>query len=268
MKSIAWAAFLFFIIASAASCAGSDVKLTVQFQAVPITGAASQIARLSHAWILVDPKAKCSVTANLNDASLNQALDAITKPGSLSWKKLTLARKANDEVSIDELKSGILALASMPLVGLSVEDPNSKTSDIFAKGLPLKSKISQIKLPDNYIWTTIYVILGPTTAAATIPTTRKDEIRSLCQTQSEWLSKVSSLSPAERQQVMQNEWIARLNLPAEVRRAMFTDQTIALLALDQQYRSQISKDYKIATRGLNDPLRSNKPAKRKKSRTK
>jgi hypothetical protein len=265
MKSIAWAAILLSIIASAAAGAVSNTKITVQFQAVPIAGAASQIARLSHAWILVDPKAQCSITASLNDAGLSQALDAITKPGNLSWKKLTLARQANDEVSIEELKSGILALASMPLVGLSVENSDSKTSDIFARGVSVKSNTSQIKLPENYTWTTIYVILGSTAISATTPTARKDEIRSLSEIHSEWLMHVSSLSPTERQQVMQNEWIAKLRLPTEVRRSMFTDQTIALLGLDPQFRNQISQDYTYATRGLNDPLHPNKPVKKRKS---
>jgi len=260
MRLFAWIFVLIVALADIVSGAVTPNKLTFDFNNIPIRGAASQISRQAHVWIVVDPKVQCSITANLNSADLGQVMDAITKPGNFSWKKLTFALQQNSSASPEELKSGILALASMPLVGLAIQDPATKTCGVFANGLPTMPNLSQIKLPDGYKWATIYVILSP---PAALPV-RKDEVRSLSEAQQDVLTRLTNASPDERVQILQSEWISRLNLPPNTRRALFRDEITALLGLDPQYRNQLTNDYRIALRGITDPFRSAPPRRNKK----
>ncbi len=123
------------------------------------------------------------MTASLNGADVSQVLDVITKANGLTWKKLEFARKEDAKVSLDQLKSGILALASMQLVGLSVQDTAAKTTSVFTKDVPTSAEAAKPALPEGYSWTTVYVVLAPEVAPAA--TTDANKVAALSKTQAD-----------------------------------------------------------------------------------
>ena len=124
------------LVSLPALAAETAPKVVLDARDKPIADVVKEISAQTGAAIVLDPTATGSVTASLTNAELSQALDVITKANNLSWKKAQFARPTDSKVQLEQLKMAVLALAQVPLVGLSVEDPASKTSTVFAKDLP------------------------------------------------------------------------------------------------------------------------------------
>lgn len=242
MKAIAAALVLVFCFALA-GVAATDApgKVTLKADAMAIKDAADEIAKQAGVPIVVDPSAKGTITTSLTDADLAQALDVVTKPNNLTWKKLEFARKADSKVTLDQLKSSIVALASMELVGLAVEDPTTKTSVVFAKDIPAKTDVPKPALPEGYAWTTVYVVLAPEPKADEAATS-KDKVASLAQTAAKQMAAVAALSPEERKQFFADYMAAQMKLAPEARQAILRDQIQAVMSMDQQARDQFRAD--------------------------
>lgn len=248
MKALVCAIVLCFVLTGVAAAADAPGKISLDAKALTIKDATDQVAKASGTAIVLDPKAKGTVTATLESADLGQVLDVITKSNNLTWKKLQFARKEDTKVSLEQLKSGILALASMQLVGLSVEDPVTKTSAVFAKDTPsATADTSKVSLPEGYSWTTVYVILAPEPVAAA--STATDKVAALSKTQAETMLQVANMAPEDRARYFQNQWKSQLTLTTEARQAMFRDQMDAMRNLDPQSRSLIMADMRAAFGG-------------------
>jgi lysophospholipase L1-like esterase len=174
-------------------------------------------------------------------------MDVMTKANNLSWKKLQFARAQDSKVSLDQIKNGILALATMPLVGLAVNDPATKTSAVFAKNMPTEADASKLALPDGYSWTTVYVVLAPEPVAT--PSSSGNKLADLNKNCAQQLVDVASLSPEERKQYYANQWQQTMNLSPEARQAMLHDQMQAMRDLPQQQRDELRKDLRSAFGG-------------------
>ena len=248
MKTLVCAIILCFLLTGIA-VAQAPAKVTLEAKAMAIKDATDEVARQAGAAIVLDPKAKGTVTANLSGADLSQALDVIAKSNSLTWKKLQFARKEDSKVTLDQLKSGILALASMPLMGLSVEDPSTKTGAVFAKDIPSSPDTSKLSLPEGYTWTTVYVILAPEPVAAAA-STDKDKLGALSQTGAKQMADVASLTPEERKQYFQNVMSEQMKFTPEVRQALLRDQMQAVMGMDQQSRDQWRQDMRAVFGGM------------------
>lgn len=250
MKALLCAIILCLVLAGAVMAADAAAKITLDAKAMPIKDAADLVAKQAGASIILDPKAKGAVTASLNDAELGQVLDALTKSNNLTWKKLQFARKQDTTINLDELKTGILALASMQLVGLSVEDPATKKSAVFAKDIPAAPDASKIGLPEGYSWSTVYVILAPEPVTAATEPTKEDKVAELSKRQADTLFQVANMTTEERSQYYQNQWMAQVNLIPEARQAMLRDQMQAMRNLPPQYRDQLMNDFHEVFRGM------------------
>jgi len=247
MRVVVCAIILCFLATSAALAADAP-KINLSANALTLKDATDEVAKQAGISIVLDPKAKGTVTASLNGAELGQVLDVITKSNSLTWKKLQFARKEDSKVTLDQLKSGILALASMPIMGLAVEDPATKTSAVFAKDIPSTPDTSKVGLPEGYMWTTVYVVLAPEAPAATAskPT---DKVRNLAQSQAQAVTDLAGMNSNDRRQIYTDQWTAAMRLTPEARQAMLHDQMSAISSLDPQSRGQLLRDMSTAMRG-------------------
>lgn len=240
MKAAALALLICFVFAAAAA-ADAPAKVTLKADAMAIKDAADEIAKQAAVPIVVDPRAKGTITTSLTDADLSQALDVITKPNNLTWKKLEFARKADAKVTLDQLKSGIVALASMELLGLAVQDPTTGTGALFAKDIPAGTEVPKPALPEGYSWTTVYVVLAPEPKADESAAS-KDKVSSLAQTAAKQMAEIAALSPEERKQFFADYMAAQMKLAPEARQAMLRDQIQAVMSMDQQARDQFRAD--------------------------
>ncbi len=220
------------LVAGLAVSAAEPGKVSLNLRDSTLKQATDEISRQAGVSIVVDPKAQGTVTASLDEVELAQALDVVTGTNSLTWKKLQFARQEDSKVTLDQLKSAIVALATVPLVGLSVEDPASKTSAVFAKDLSASPDVSGIGLPEGYKWATVYVVLSTGDTAKPSTASGTADVSEVASTATQTMLDVASMTPAERQ----------LNLTPEARRAMLRDQMMAMYELDPQYREVLHED--------------------------
>ncbi len=256
MKTTVIALILCALLCGIAAAADAPAaKVTLKANAMTIKDATDEIATQTGAAIVLDPNAKGTVTTSLTAADLDQALDVVTKSNKLTWKKLEFAHKADSKVTLDQLKSGILALASMQLVGLAVQDPATKTGAVFAKDIPSAPDTSKLALPEGYSWTTVYVVLAPepkTDAAAD----SKDKVASLASDAVKQMSDVAALTPDERKQYFADYFSAQMKMTPDARQAMIRDQMQAVMGLDPQTRTQFFQDMRAAMGSMGGSFRT------------
>jgi len=245
MKAVVCAVILCLLVVSSALAADAPKKVTLDVKSMAIKDVVTEISKQAGVAVVLDPKAQGSLTATLSDADLSQVLDVLTKSNNLTWKKLQFAKPQDSKVSLDQLKSGILALASMPLVGLAVEDPTGKSSAVVAKDIPGAPDTSKLSLPDGYSWTTVYVVLAPEPAPAD-----KDKVAALSKAEADRIAQLANMTPEERKQFYTNQWMAQLGLAPEARQALMRDQMQALFGLDPQYRNQFMQDMRATFQGM------------------
>ena len=232
-------AIMLCFLATSVVLAADVPKINLNASSMTLKDATDSVSKQAGVSIVLDPKAKGTVTASLSEADVSQVLDVITKMNGLSWKKLQFARQEDSKVSLDQLKSGILALASMPLMGLSVEDPATKTSAVFAKNIPSAPDTSKVGLPEGYTWTTVYVVLAPEPPAT--PATAS-KVQDIARNQAQAVADLAGMTSDDRRQIYADQWTAAMRLTPEARQAMLKDQMNAIGSLDQQDRSQLLHD--------------------------
>ena len=237
---------------TAAPALCDDVKVTLNTRDMTIEDAAKEIARQSSVSIVVDPQARGKVSVGLNAVSLDQALDIITEVNGLTWRKLTFAKPEEPKVTLDELRSAILALASMPLVAMAVEDPATKTNAVFARDLAVAPDVSLMKLPDGYEWSTVYAILATENSSEEPASTdeKTPQVAEVAGKATELTVEMSTLTSEERRAVYKEEWIAQMNLTEEARRDMLRDRMSAMFGLDPQYSEQLRDDMRYVFRDM------------------
>jgi hypothetical protein len=231
-----------------AHCAAQG-KITLDAQSMPLKEVVAQITQQSQASIVLDPKAEGNVTVNLTGVDITQALDVIAKLNNLTWKKVSFALPDGDTAKLEQVKSAILALATIPVTGLMVDDPATKQSAVMAKNLPASPETAAVKLPEGYAWKTFYVLTPPIVAAAQSTASTGTKLNELSADQGKKLQELATLSPEERQQYFANEYIAQMTLTPEARQSLIRDRMEAMRNLDPQYRDQLHQDMRAAFGG-------------------
>lgn len=239
MRAAVIALLLTTFLLSAAQCADPG-KITLDAQSMPIAEAIAQMAQQSQSTIVLDPKVEGSVTINLTGVDVAQALDVVTKLNKLTWRKVTFAVLEGDTAKLEQVKSAILAIATIPVTGLMVDDPATKQSAVMAKNLPSSPETAAVKLPEGYSWKTFYVVTPPIVAAAT--PTDGSKVSALSADQAKLVQELAAMTPDERKQYYTNEMLASLSLTPEARQAMIRDRMEAMRNLDPQIREQLHQD--------------------------
>lgn len=239
-------AIIISLLAAGLVFAADAPKINLSAKDMTLKDATDEVAKQAGVAIVLDPKAKGAVTATMNGAEVSQVLDVLTKMNNLTWKKLQFAKKDDSKVSLDQLKAGILALASMPLMGLAVEDPATKTSTVFAKDAPAAPDTTKVGLPEGYTWTTVYVVLAPEAPAAPAA---DNKVKNLGQQQAQAVTDLARMNSDDRKAIYTDQWTAAMRLTPEARQAMLQDQMSAISSLDPQTRGQLLHDMSTAMRG-------------------
>jgi hypothetical protein len=245
MRTAAIALLLVTFLLTAAHCAEQG-KITLDAQNMPLKDVVAQLVQQSQASIVLDPKAECNVTVNLTGVDLSQALDVITKLNKLTWKKVSFALPEGDSAKLEQVKSAILVLSTIPVTGMMVEDPATKQSAVMAKNLPASPETSAVKLPEGYSWKTFYVVTPPIVAAAATTAAAQNKLAELTAEQTKTLQELATLTPEERQQYYANEMIAQMTLTPEARQSLMRDRMAAMHNMDPQYRDQMRQDMHAA----------------------
>ncbi|MCE5324606.1 hypothetical protein LLG46_15015 [bacterium] len=216
-------------------------KVSLNVSDMPIKDVAFQIEQQAGISIVVDPKAQASISVSISDVDVNQALDVITKLDKLAWKKLQFAKPADTTIKLEQLKSAILSLSALPMVGLSVEDPASKTTSICAKDLTKSPDTSGLQLPEGYTWTTVYVILNPEADAAQAAKVESDVDR-ISKAEMKNTVDMANMTPEQRQQVYASEMSAYMTLSPEDRQSLLADRMRAMFNMSSQDSEQFRQD--------------------------
>lgn len=249
MKALVYAIVVWAVLTG--TVAADIPKLTIDAKAMTIKDAAAETSRQSGAAIIVDPKASGTVTASLSGVELDQVLDVMTKSNNLTWKKLQFARKSDSKVTLDQLKAGILAVAAMPFVGLSVEDRSDKSTAVFTRSLPADLTTSKLTLPDGYAWSTVYVVLSPEPPPAAPNQSRPAAPEKTAITQQTPEQYKAALD--QQKEYLKNQWMEQMSLTPEARRSLIRH-------LPREDRVQLRKDM--------EAVFGKKPAKPAKKRSK
>ncbi len=233
--------------APAASAPDTAAKVTLDLRDESIKDAASEIAKQTGADIIVDPQATGKVTLTLGDIELPKALDMLTKFNNLTWMKFQFARQEESKVPIDKLEAAALTLAAVPVVGLSVSDPVSKTATVFAKNLDSAPNTAAITLPKGYTWATVYVVMpAQPDSSAAFKDAGKADVDAISKAQVQMALEMAKMTPEQREQIYQDMWSAQMDLSPEDRQAMIRDQITAISNLGPTATSQIRQDFTAA----------------------
>lgn len=241
MRLIGIVCLCLFVLAPVATGA-EQPKVTIEAKDMPIKDLASELSRQTGMTIVVDPKVQGSITLSLRDATLDQALDAVAKLKNVVWKKLQFAKPSDEPVKLDQIKSAMITLASLPLVAFSVEDPVKKTAALAAKDLPAAPETSSVKLPEGYSWVTVYVVLGSEPSQEQVATSTGSGPIKLSNDVKERTLQLAKLTPEERRQILAAEIAAEMSLAPEIRRAILADRMRAIFSMDPQLRDQYRED--------------------------
>ena len=245
MKTTLFGIVLVLICASFA-CAG---QVTLNASDMPLKDAIAQIEKQAGVTIALDPKIDTTVTINLSGAEVSQALDVITKLNKITWKKLQFAKQNDATIKLDQLKSAMLAMSTLPMVGLSVEDHENKTTTVYAKDCPNSPDSSTLPLPEGYTWTTVYVVLSPEPEAVE---KKDDPVMDIAKSLSQAIIDMSKLTPEQRQQIYSSQMNAMMDMDSQTRQSLMADQMRAVFSMDSQTGDQYMQDFRSVMRSLRD----------------
>lgn len=249
-------AIIFVIALSVALCsvafsedAAKPGKIAIKANDQLLSEVAKTVGEGANISIVVDPKVDAKITTSASDLDLTKAMNMLSESVSGTWKKVQFAKSSTDKVSLDQIKSTIIALAGLPLMAASVQDSEGKVSSVFAKSVPAKDDTSAIKLPDGYKWATVYVIYAqPKDSDKTA--SDKPDTKDLNKQAMEKANQLSGLTPEERQGYFKNEMAGIMSLAPEVRQSILKDQMSAVFNSDQTMRDQYMNDFREAMRSL------------------
>jgi hypothetical protein len=241
------------VVAIGAAWAADAGKVTLDAKNMAIKDAVADLAKQAQVSIVLDPKATGNINVSLTNVDLSQALDVMSKMNKLTWKKLRFAKSQDDAVKLEQIKAAILALATMPMIGVQLEDPATKQSTLFAKNLPSAPDTANVKLPEGYEWTTIYVVLAAEPEKTAAAPADKDKVTALAKAETDLMTQMATLTPEQRQQVYATEFMAQMNLTPEARQALIKDRFAAMNALDPQTRDQLHQDMRTVFHDMRPP---------------
>lgn len=237
------------VIACAASAA-EQPKLTLAAQGMSAKEFAAEVSKQSGQQVVVDPGLKGTVTLSATNIDVEQALDVACKLNGWTWRKLQFARTSDGNVRLDHLKSAILALASVQMEGLAVRDSSSGATTVFVRTPSAEPDLSLAKLPEGYVWTSVYVMLAPQIAEPVASKPRSiDQPQVTAQKQaglpdaaSQDFIDLARMQPSARRQAYTSQFAAQSNLQPDVRKSMIRDQRAAIRALDPRTRKRVLND--------------------------
>jgi hypothetical protein len=111
--------------------------LSLRFDRTPLESVARQIGEQSGRGIVLDSGVKRSnpVTLTVQAGSVEEALNHVTGPLALSWRKIYLPEKKGT-LTADEVRAAARALESIEGRGVILEEPGAGTATLFLRSVP------------------------------------------------------------------------------------------------------------------------------------
>jgi type II secretory pathway component GspD/PulD (secretin) len=207
-----------------------------------LSDVADQFFKQTGSTLVVDPSLTGTLTASVQKSEIPTALDIIATTTNSMWRKFSFAKKDDTPVTLDQLKSAVLTLASVQLTAFSMEDQTAKTTVVAAKSLTASPDVTTMKLPEGYSWLTIYALMPKDALTPKPKAEEKVTVASLTEMETKRMQELLKMSSEERLQAYQNEWMESMNLSDEDRRTLLKDRIQAMFSLDQQYQSIMHED--------------------------
>lgn len=250
------------IALSVAVGAAEPAKISINVKDQTASEVGKLLAEKSGQSIIVDPKIEKKITLGLNELELPKILDMVSTSTESTWKKVQFAKKTDDKVSLDQIKSSILALAALPMLAVCVEDSAGKSASMFAKGVPSSNDAPAVKLPEGYTWVTSYVIYIPEKpvdkTASTEAKDAKEKVDQMTKAAFNKPVEMANMSSEDRQKVFQNEMMGYMTLAPEARQQVLKDQISSIFNMNVDVRQKYFEDMRAAMQGMNFPGMGNR----------
>jgi len=121
--------------------------IALEFDKIEIQRVAQSLTERTHRSVLLDSSVKLSlpVSSSGSAPTMEQALDRLTKPLGLTWKKIYVM-KSSRPASGERLAQLVQAVKEVAAPGLVVEDPQSHRVTLYLRDLPAAPDLeSQIR---------------------------------------------------------------------------------------------------------------------------
>ena len=218
-------------LATAGAVAAADVpKISLNAEDMPIERAMDEVGKQAGVSILCDAGVKASITGSFQSMELEKALDLISKPNSLQWRKVYLRVQADQKPTLAQVKAQADAVAFITGGPVIVHDPATGKQKVFVEQDASAPSVD----PEKLGLKPVYLVSKPKveTKAAASPEAAKRAL----EVQQERLKVLSSLTPEQRVTAMQQEFLLMMQLDPAVRQQMMMDQMMAMRNLDPQTR--------------------------------
>jgi hypothetical protein len=114
-------------------------KVSLDLMSADITEALTKLSQQANVSIMGDSTVKGKVTCNLNDVTLEQALDTICKMNKLTWVKVYVSADVLAKQSPSEIFGLLDALRQLSTSALICEDPQAQKQVVFVPDASINS---------------------------------------------------------------------------------------------------------------------------------
>jgi hypothetical protein len=120
-----------------APAATANQTIALQFDRIEIQRVAQSLTERTHRNVFLDGSVKKSlpVTFSGNAATVEEALDRLTKPLGLTWKKIYVMKSSRPATG-EKIAQLVEAVKEVTAPGLVVEDPRTKQVTLYLRDLP------------------------------------------------------------------------------------------------------------------------------------
>jgi hypothetical protein len=157
--------------------APKPAPLTLRFERTPLETVARQLGEQAGRGIVLDTGVRRSnpVTLSAEAASLEDALNKVTGPLALSWKKIYLPKREKT-LSAEEVRNAARALELFEGRGVILEEPAIGTATLFMRSVPAAAAF-EAKVKTTWPHMQPYYLITSPRAAAQRESVRRDAAR-------------------------------------------------------------------------------------------
>lgn len=142
------------------------VPIALEFDRIEIQRVAQTLSERTHRSVLLDGSVQPAlpVTATGTAKTLEEALDQLTRPLGLAWKKVYVA-KGPAPVNGERIASLVESIKGVPAAGVVVEDPAARQVTLYLRNLPAAADLeAQIRTAWPFL-EPVYLLSDPRPAA-------------------------------------------------------------------------------------------------------
>lgn len=240
------------MMVACAAIAVDNPKVSLDAKETPIAQVLADLSKQAGVQIACDTDLKQTVTGKFGSLELEKVLDVITKSNDLTWQKLYLPTKADEKLTVAQIKARAEAVAAMTSGSVIVCDHATGKQRVFVEQEASAPSVS----PDKLGLTAVYLVSKPKAAASAAGLDKQKEFAQQFQTLAmDRLKLLAQMSPEQRVSCVQQEMLTTMQMDPTARQQMMLDQMKARQSMDPQTRDayrQMMRDtfQSMRTQGL------------------